>query len=185
MARCSTAVMLRRPQHGKGRTAALPSMSSPPAFGGSQRGWGTVTKDFVYTSPMPPTASPFPTASELEILQVIWQRGPSTVREVYRTLSAHREIGYSTVLKFMQIMTEKGTLVRDGTVRPQLYRAAKPQRQVPRGIVRDLVTRAFAGSSASLAMQALSDRRSTADERRQIRDLLDALDRETKPGGNR
>lgn len=134
---------------------------------------------------MPPTASPFPTASELEILQVIWQRGPSTVREVYLTLSAEREIGYSTVLKFMQIMTDKGTLVRDETVRPQVYRAAKPQRQVQRGIVRDLAARAFAGSSASLAMQALSDCRLTADERRQIRELLDALDQERKPGGDR
>jgi predicted transcriptional regulator len=126
-----------------------------------------------------PSAPTLPTSSELEILQTIWQRGPSTVRDVYRTLSADREIGYSTVLKFMQIMTEKGTLTRDETVRPQVYRAAQPQRQMQRGIIRDLVTRAFGGSSASLVMQALSDRKATADERRQIRALLDALD-ETK-----
>lgn len=125
---------------------------------------------------MPPAPSPFPTASEMEILQVIWQRGPSTVRDVFRTLSADREIGYSTVLKFMQIMTDKGTLVRDSSVRPQVYRAARPQEHVQRGIVKDLVARAFGGSSASLVMQALSDRRSTPEERRQIRELLDAMD---------
>lgn len=132
---------------------------------------------------MPPTASPFPTASELEILQVVWQRGPSTVREVFNTLAAEREVGYSTVLKFMQIMTDKGTLVRDDSVRPQVYRAAKPQKQVQQGILKDLVARAFGGSSASLVMQALADKKATADERRQIRELLDSLDKDAPKRG--
>lgn len=132
---------------------------------------------------MPPTPSPFPTASELEILQVIWQRGPSTVREVYNTLAGGRDIGYSTVLKFMQIMTDKGTLVRDESVRPQIYRAAQPQHHTQRGIVKDLISRAFGGSSAGLVMQALSDRKSTPEERRQIRALLDSLDEQ--PSGRR
>ena len=123
------------------------------------------------------SASPaLPTASELEILHVIWDRGPSTVREVYRALAADREIGYSTVLKFMQIMTEKGSLVRDEHVRPQVYRASRPRRETQRGIIRDLVARAFGGSSVSLVLQALSDRPATKDERRQVRDLLDALE---------
>jgi BlaI family penicillinase repressor len=122
------------------------------------------------------SAPGLPTSSELEILQVIWQRGPTTVREVYRTLAQQREIGYSTVLKFMQIMTEKGSLVRDETVRPQLYRAARPQVDTQRGIIRDLVTRAFGGSSTSLVLHALSDRRATPEERKQIRELLDNLD---------
>ena len=121
-----------------------------------------------------------PTASELEILRVLWDRGSATVREVYRTLAAEREIGYSTVLKFMQIMTDKGLLTRDESVRPQLYRPAQPQQRTQRSIVRDLVTRAFGGSSASLALQALSDRKATADERRQIRELLDALERKDR-----
>jgi predicted transcriptional regulator len=126
---------------------------------------------------MAPADTPLPTSSELEILRVIWQRGPSTVREVYRTLEQEREIGYSTVLKFMQIMTDKGSLIRDESVRPQVYRAARPQRQIQQGIVRDLVSRAFGGSSASLAMHALSDRKTSREERRQIRELLDSLDK--------
>lgn len=117
-----------------------------------------------------------PTASELEILRVIWDRGPSTVREVYRALAADREIGYSTVLKFMQIMTVKGTLVRDDQVRPQVFRAAHPQRQTQRGILGDLIDRAFGGSAATLVMRALADRKATPAERRQIRKLLDELD---------
>jgi BlaI family penicillinase repressor len=121
-----------------------------------------------------------PTSSELEILRVIWQRGPSTVREVYRTLAKDRDVGYSTVLKFMQIMTEKGSLVRDESARPQVYRAARPRRHTQQGIIRDLVARVFGGSSASLVLQALSDRRATPEERRQIRDVLDALDGKKK-----
>jgi predicted transcriptional regulator len=128
--------------------------------------------------------SSLPTASELEILRVLWDRGPSTVREVYRTLSESREIGYSTVLKFMQIMTDKGTLVRDERVRPQVYRPAHAQRDMQRGMVRDLVRRAFNGSSASLALQALSDRKATPDERRQIRELLDSFDDKTSRGSS-
>lgn len=134
---------------------------------------------------MAPVDLPLPTSAELEILRVIWQRGPSTVREVYKTLEQEREIGYSTVLKFMQIMTDKGSLLRDESVRPQIYRTARPQRHIQQGIVRDLVSRAFGGSSASLAMHALSDRKASPDERRQIRELLDAMDdnpkKERKP----
>jgi BlaI family penicillinase repressor len=125
-------------------------------------------------------SSPLPTASELEILQVVWQQGPTTVREVYRALAKDREIGYSTVLKFMQIMTEKGTLVRDERVRPQRYRAAAPQSRTQRHIIRDLVARAFGGSSVSLVVQALSDRKATPAEREQIRKLLDTLDRKSR-----
>lgn len=125
---------------------------------------------------MPAAETPLPTSAELEILRVIWERGPSTVREVYKTLEEEREIGYSTVLKFMQIMTDKGSLIRDESVRPQIYRPARPQKQIQQGIVRDLVSRAFGGSAASLAMHALSDKKSSAEERRQIRELLDAMD---------
>jgi BlaI family transcriptional regulator, penicillinase repressor len=131
---------------------------------------------------MPRTARPLPTPSELEILQVIWQRGPTTVREVYKTLAQDRQMGYSTVLKFMQIMTDKGMLVRDGSVRPQLYSPAQPQRHVQKGIVQDLVARAFGGSCFNLVMQALSDNKASDDERQQIRKLLDSLN---TPGSRR
>jgi predicted transcriptional regulator len=129
---------------------------------------------------MPLQRPPLPTSSELEILRIIWQRGPSSVREVYRELAADREIGYSTVLKFMQIMTEKGSLVRDDSVRPQKYRAARSQRDTQRGLVRNLVAKAFGGSSASLVLQLLADRTATAEERRRIRSALDALDKKSK-----
>ena len=129
---------------------------------------------------MPAGDPSLPTASELEILQVLWRRGPSTVRQVYRELAGRREVGYSTVLKFMQIMTDKGSLVRDEQVRPQVYRAARPQQETQRGLLKDLAARAFAGSPASLVMQALSTQKATADERRQIRELLDALDRKAR-----
>ena len=134
---------------------------------------------------MAPADVSLPTSSELEILRVIWQRGPSTVREVFKTLEQEREIGYSTVLKFMQIMTDKGSLVRDESVRPQIYRAARPQRQIQQGIVRDLVSRAFGGSAARLAMQALSDKKASAEERRQIRELLDAMEDRAKEKNSR
>jgi predicted transcriptional regulator len=126
-----------------------------------------------------PAPSRLPTSSELEILQVIWQRGPSSVREVYRTLALDRDVGYSTVLKFMQIMTDKGILVRDESVRPQIYRPARPQSQVQKGILRDLITRAFGGSPVSMMMQLLSDTKASAEERKQIRALLDSLDTNT------
>jgi predicted transcriptional regulator len=125
---------------------------------------------------VPRHPSTLPTTSELEILRVIWTRGPSTVREVYRTLAADRAIGYSTVLKFMQIMADKGTLLRDESVRPQVYRASKPRRETQRVLVRDLIGRVFGGSSVSLVMQALADRKASPEERKRIRELLDSLD---------
>jgi predicted transcriptional regulator len=143
--------------------------------GGTWTNPGYLTNSFVYYRAMPPTP-PLPTSSELEILRVIWDRGPSTVREVYRAMPQAREMGYSTVLKFMQIMTDKGSLIRDETVRPQVYRPARAQQQIQRGIVRDLVARAFGGSAVTLALHALSDKKTSAEDRQQIRALLDALD---------
>jgi predicted transcriptional regulator len=119
-----------------------------------------------------------PTDAELAILDAIWERGPSTVREVFDLLAERQEIGYTTVLKIMQIMTDKGLLERDATVRPQVFRPARPQKQTQRQLLRDLLDRAFRGSPGNLVLQALSVRKSTPEERRQIRELLDQLERE-------
>ena len=120
-----------------------------------------------------------PTDSEMKILSVIWEHGPKTVREVYDLISQKETIGYTTVLKFMQIMTEKGLLERDASVRPQIFSAAQPQQQTQKMMLRDLVDRAFAGSPGNLALQALSTRKSTPQELREIRALLDKLERES------
>jgi len=119
-----------------------------------------------------------PTDAELAILDVIWHRGPSTVRQVYDHLAERQEIGYTTVLKLMQIMTDKGLLERDASVRPQVFRPARPQRQTQRQLLRDLLDRAFRGSPGNLVLQALAVRKSTPEERRRIRELLDQLERE-------
>ncbi len=119
-----------------------------------------------------------PTDAELAIMGVIWERGPSTVREVYLHMSARQEIGYTTVLKLMQIMIDKALLERDTSVRPQVFRAARPQHQTQRQLLRDLLDRAFDGSPGNLVLQALATRKSTPDERREIRELLDRLEGE-------
>ena len=120
-----------------------------------------------------------PTDAELAILRVLWTHGPSTVREVYQELGESRGIGYTTVLKLMQIMTEKGSLRRDEAVRPQVYEAVQTQRQTQRQLLRDLADRAFAGSPGNLVLQALSTKKTTPEERRQIRELLDQLERDS------
>ncbi|MAG57788.1 MAG: transcriptional regulator [Planctomycetes bacterium] len=122
------------------------------------------------------SASRKPTDAELAILRVVWGRGPSTVRDVFHVLSDEQGTGYTTVLKIMQIMTEKGLLERDVSVRPQIFRAAKSQGQTQRQLLRDLLDRAFSGSPSTLVLQALSTRRSTPEERRRIRELLDRLE---------
>ena len=117
-----------------------------------------------------------PTEAEFNILGVIWKRERATVREVYDELKERHDIGYTTVLKLMQIMTEKGLLERDTTVRPQGFWAARPQGQTQKALVRDLLDRAFQGSPGSLVLQALSLRKTSAEELREIRALLDQLE---------
>ena len=119
-----------------------------------------------------------PTDAELSILDVIWENGPSTVRQVYQILSEKQDMGYTTVLKFMQIMTEKGLLERDTTVRPQLFSPTQPQQQTQKALLRDLLDRAFSGSPSTLALQALSMRKSTSEELQEIRMLIDKIERE-------
>ena len=121
-------------------------------------------------------ASPRPTPAELEILRVLWDRGPSLVREVQEVLCADRPMGYTTVLKLLQIMTDKGLVSRDENARAHVYSARLPETQTQRQLVRDLVDRAFAGSATNLVMQALSTRPTSSAEIVKIRQLLDHLE---------
>lgn len=119
---------------------------------------------------------PRPTDAELAILRVLWERGPSTVREVHDALSATQATGYTTVLKLMQIMTEKGLVVRDESERAHVYEARHSQQKMQRQIVSDVIERAFGGSPAKLVMQALSGRKASSEELNEIRELLDKLE---------
>ena len=117
-----------------------------------------------------------PTAAELEILRVLWRRGPSTVREVFAELNQERPTGYTTVLKQLQIMTEKGHVLKDESVRPQIYRPRRTEGQTQRQLVRDLMDRVFSGSPEKLVLQALSMERLNPDDRERIRRMLDELE---------
>ena len=123
---------------------------------------------------------PRPTESELEILRVLWNRGPSTVREVYDALKENKGVGYTTILKFMQIMAEKGLVRRNEEQRAHLYEAMVPRESTQQQLVDDLLERAFGGSALQLVMQALSSKRATADEIDQIRRLLDEHEERNK-----
>lgn len=123
--------------------------------------------------------SPRPTEAELGILRVLWERGPSTVREVQQVLAAEKETGYTTVLKLMQIMLDKGLLLRDESRRTHVYRPRDPAETTQRRLVGDLIDRAFAGSARKLVMQALSAKTVTPEELDQIRSLLDEIEGKT------
>ena len=123
---------------------------------------------------------PRPTDAELAILRVLWQRGPSTVREVLEDPSASRTVGYTTVLKFMQIMTEKGLVTRDESERSHVYRPRISEEQTQRNLVKDLMTRAFGGSSRKLVMQALLAKKASPEQIAEIRKLLDSIERKSK-----
>jgi len=113
-----------------------------------------------------------PTDAELAILRVLWQRGPSTVRQVHETLNRDRPTGYTTVLKMMQIMTDKGLLRRDESQRAHIYHPVFAEEETQRRLVGDLIERAFGGSTANLVMQALSAKKASPEELAEIRRLL-------------
>src|SRR3984893_7702747 len=114
-----------------------------------------------------------PTASELEILRVLWNRGPSTVREVHESLSEKKDLGYTTVLKLLQIMTTKGTVLRHDTQRAHVYEACLPAEQTKRQLAGDMLQRVFEGSASQLMMHALAGRKSSPEEISELRRLLD------------
>lgn len=123
-----------------------------------------------------------PTELELTILRVLWDAGPSSVREVTRILNETRRTGYTTVLKMFQIMHEKGLVYRDESQRPQIYRARHSQAQTQRQLLRDLVDRAFGGSTRALVMQALSTKKSAPEDLDEIERLLDRIEDRTEGG---
>src|SRR5271154_5747692 len=113
-----------------------------------------------------------PTASELEILRVLWTRGPSTVREVHDSLQEKRVMGYTSVLKLLQIMTVKGTVRRNETQRAHVYEACLPAEQTKRQLAGDMLQRVFEGSASQLMMHALAGRKASREEIDELRRLL-------------
>ncbi len=117
-----------------------------------------------------------PTRSELAILQVLWEQGPATVRQVHEVLETTRGekgTGYTTTLKLMQIMAEKGLVTRDESSRTHVYAARMPQQQTQRQLVGDLIAKAFGGSAAKLVMHALSTHPASKEELAEIRRLIE------------
>ena len=119
---------------------------------------------------------PKPTASELEILRVLWSRGPSTVREVLESLSGRKSMGYTGVLKLLQIMTAKGSVRRDETNRAHVYEAFRPADQTKRQLATDMLQRVFEGSASQLMMHALAGHRASTKEIEELRRILDAYE---------
>jgi BlaI family penicillinase repressor len=123
---------------------------------------------------MPPP--PRPTDAELSILRVLWSTGPATVRTVHDALQAERPVNYTTVLKLLQIMTDKGLVLRDESSRSHIYVPSQAEAETQGGLVRDLLDKAFAGSASRLVMRALEERPASADELAQLRQLLARLE---------
>jgi BlaI family transcriptional regulator, penicillinase repressor len=152
-------------------------LREPPPETSSTKIFVDTTKPFVVTScsmkkPLKPTAS------ELEILHVLWSHGPSTVREVYAALNEKRPLGYTSVLKLLQIMTAKGTVRRrDETQRAHVYEACLPAEQTKRQFAGDVLQRVFEGSASQLMMHALAGRRASREEIGELRRLLDEYER--------
>ena len=123
-----------------------------------------------------------PTKLELTILRALWDAGPSSVRDVQKILDASQPTGYTTVLKMLQIMTEKGHVERDETVRPQIYRAKASQTQTQRQMLRDLIQRAYGGSVKALVMQALGTSKTSPETLQEIEKLLEQAEDRPRQG---
>ncbi len=117
-----------------------------------------------------------PTDSELEILQILWADGPSSVRHVNDKLSQHKEVGYTTTLKLMQIMTEKNLVLRDTKSRQHIYRAAVAEKAVQNGVLNKIISTAFRGSASGLIMQALGQHQPNATELEEIKALIEKIE---------
>ena len=129
---------------------------------------------------MPRYPSTQPTEVELQILRILWEQGPSTAREIHNQLAGTRETNYSTTVKMLSVMLEKGLVKRDESVRPQVFRAAATQDRTQQRMLKDLIRKAYDGSVGSLVMQALSSQKSSPDELAEIRRLLNELEGDGK-----
>ena len=123
--------------------------------------------------------SPQPTGAELEILQVLWKRGACSVRDVHEVLHRRSGTGYTTALKMLQVMHDKGLVVRDEARRAHLYRAAVSKERTQKRFVADLLRRVFDGSPSRLVLQALGEHKASPEELQEIRELLNRLDKES------
>jgi BlaI family penicillinase repressor len=130
--------------------------------------------------PEKPETPPRPTDGELEILTVLWSRGPSTVREVHEAITRRKPAQYTTVLKLLQIMAEKGLVRRNAEMRAHVYQASRPKEWTQRQLAGDLLQRAFGGSAKSLIVGALAARKTTREELAEVRRLLDEYEKGTK-----
>jgi BlaI family transcriptional regulator, penicillinase repressor len=126
------------------------------------------------------TSNRKPTTSELEILHVLWERGPSTVREVHEALQEQRPIGYTSVLKLMQIMTAKGSVKRNEEQRAHVYEAVQPEEKTKRDLALDMIQRVFDGSASELMMHALAGRKASKEEIDEMRRLLNEHERKMR-----
>ncbi len=125
-----------------------------------------------------------PTESELDILQVLWAQGPSTVRAINERLNAvsSKEIGYTTTLKLMQLMVEKGLLQRDTSTRTHVYASAVEEQSVKRNLLQQFVRKTFRGSAAELVMEALGQHEATDDELAEIKELINKIENDQNKG---
>jgi len=121
-----------------------------------------------------------PTESELEILNILWAKGPSTVREIHEVLEQNKEAGYTTSLKLLQIMHEKGLVSRDTSSKTHIYTAAIPQDKVQGQLVKRFIDNVFNGSASQLVMQALGTHKADAAELEKIREYLDKMEQQNK-----
>jgi BlaI family penicillinase repressor len=127
-----------------------------------------------------PAEPPRPTDAELEILTVLWSRGPSTVRDIHETIAVRKPTQYTTVLKMLQIMSEKGLVKRDEEQRAHVYQAARPREWTQKQLAGDLLQRGFEGSAARLMQGALSARKTSKAELAELRKLLEDFEKGAK-----
>ncbi len=123
--------------------------------------------------PRPPSSQP--TEVELQILRILWEQGPSTARQIHNRLAEVRDTNYSTTVKMLSIMLDKGFVRRDETVRPQVFRPAATQQRTQQRMLKDLIQKVYDGSAGSLVLQALASQKASPEELAEIRRVLDEL----------